>query len=349
MQKRAILLDVARPPLRLIAEEAGVSEPTVSRVLNGRAGVASATHARVTAVLRRHGFDNVPAPGSDRSTTIGIVCSDFLNPVFPTFVHMVSAELGRRGYVAQTALADADLVTEERCIEELTRSGVRSLIFIGGRHAETAGQIGHYRQLADDGVSMVFVNGRELDLDVPQIYCDEEAGARMATRHLVELGHTAIGCLLGPRAYIPTVRFIAGYRAVLAEHGLHELPGAVAEVPFTIEGGRAGAARLLELGCTAAIAGNDLMALGGLLASIGDSGTPLSVVGYDGTNFTAHTHPPLTTLRQPFEEMSHLIAEAIIAETNRSTNCRDRFVFEPRLIVRGSTSRPRSAFSKPAV
>lgn len=336
-----------RPPLRVIAREAGVSEPTVSRVLNGRAGVAESTRARVVAVLREHGFVDVPEPGGGPTSVIGVVCGNFLNPVFPTFVHSISNAMGRRGYLTQVAVVDRDFAPEERCILELTRSGVDGIVFVGGRHAEVEGDISGYRDLVAEGTPIVLVNGRELDLDVPQLYCDEEAGARMAVRHLVELGHTEIGCLLGPHAFIPTPRFVAGFRRVLADHDLLELPGSVVEVPFTLEGGRAGAMRLLELGCTAAIAGNDLMALGGLLASIDQHDEPFSVVGYDGTDFTAHTNPPLTTLRQPFENMARLIAEAMVAEIGGSDRYRDRFVFEPTLVVRGSTSRPQAAFSRP--
>lgn len=324
---------------------AGVSEPTVSRVLNGRLGVAAATRQRVIAALGQLGFDRVPEPRPARRNAIGIVCGEFLNPVFPTFVHHISFELSRRGYLTMIAVTDRDLVPEERCITELVDANADGIIFIGGHHAETDGRLDHYRDLFEGGTPVVLVNGTATDLPVPHVRCDEEAGARKAVTHLIRLGHRTIGCLLGAQRYIPTKRFIDGYRATLAAHGIAELAGAIVDAPFTLEGGRAGATRLLERGCTAMICGNDLMALGAVLAasSAGTSHTDVSVVGYDGTEFTTHTHPPLTTLRQPFEDMARLVCDAIISEIEGTNRFRDHFVFEPQLLSRESTHPPRAS------
>jgi LacI family repressor for deo operon, udp, cdd, tsx, nupC, and nupG len=330
---------VTRPPLKEVAALAGVSEPTVSRVLNGRPGVAATTRARVNAAVRELGFDGVPEVRSDRRRAIGIICGEFLNPVFPAFTHHISFELSRRGYLSTVTVTDRDLVPEERCVAELVDYGVDGIVFIGGRHAELDGRLDHYRDLAAGGTPIVLVNGIATELQVPHVRCDEEAGARKAVTHLIRLGHRRIGCLLGAQRYIPTVRFIRGYRETLAAHGIAEPEGAIVDAPFTIEGGRAGATRLLERGCTAMICGNDLMALGAVLAANTSTGshTDVSVVGYDGTEFTTHTHPPLTTLRQPFEDMARLVCDAVISEVEGSNRFRDHFVFEPQLLSREST------------
>jgi len=185
---------------------------------------------------------------------------------------------------------------------------------------------------------MVFVNGATIDLPTPHVWCNEQVGARKAVSHLIALGHTSIGCLLGSPRYVPTERFIAGYRSVMADFGLPEPEGAIIDAAFTLEGGRAGATRLLDRGITAMITGNDLMALGAVLAArTHASATQVAVVGYDGTDFTAFTDPPLTTLRQPFGEMAQLVADAIISEIDGSHRFRDRFTFEPQLVVRDSS------------
>ena len=137
---------------------------------------------------------------------------------------------------------------------------------------------------------------------------------------------------------MPTRRFISGYRRALYDAALIEPDGGIIDGAFTLEGGRAGAARLLERGITAMIAGNDLMALGAVLA--GETlDAPVSVVGYDGTDFTSYTNPPLTTLRQPFDDMAKLIADAIVNEIEGGHQFRDHFVFRPQLLSRGSTHR----------
>ncbi len=325
-----------RPPLKLVAELADVSEPTVSRVLNGREGVSEATRARVIEALRSLGYDEAPEPQPVRRQVVGIVCGEFLNPVFSTLVHHISTELGRRGYLSSVAVTDRDLVPEERCIRELASHGVDGMVFMGGRHSEFGGDLGHYRRLHADGTPFVFVNGTATDLPVPHVRCDECAGARKAVSHLIQLGHTRIGCLLGSSRYIPTVRFVDGYRETMAAHGLTEPADAIAEVPFTLEGGRAGATRLIDQGITAMIAGNDLMALGAILAGRA-RGIEISVVGYDGTDMTMFTDPPLTTLRQPFEDMAQLVGEAIVSEIEGNERFRDHFVFEPQLLARNTT------------
>lgn len=327
-----------RPPLKDVAALSGVSEPTVSRVLNGREGVAISTRDRVVEALRTLGYDHVPDPQPTRRGVVGLVCGEFQNPVFAAFLNQISTELGRKGHLTTVSVTDPDLAPEERCVDELVRSRVDGIIFLGGRHTEVDGDRTHYRALFDSGTPIAFLNGDDTGLAAPHVWCDERAGARKAVHHLVALGHTRIGCLLGSPKYVPTERFVAGYRSVLGEAGLPEPDGAIIDVTFTLEGGRAGATRLLDRGITAMIAGNDLMAQGAILAATAHPvATEVSVVGYDGTDFTAFTDPPLTTLRQPFNEMAQLITDAIISEIDGTCRFRDHYVFEPELVVRAST------------
>ena len=332
---------MGRPPLKSVADLAGVSEPTVSRVLNGRPGVASATRQRVVEALDRLGFRDVPEPRRSRRNAIGLVCGEFTNPVFPTLVHHLSTQLGRHGLLAIVAVTDPQLVPEERCIAELVDANVDGLVLLGGRHAEVDHDLGLYQRLLDEGLPLVLVNGGATSLDTPQIYCDEGAGAVKAVAHLAELGHTSIGCVLGSWRYVPTHRIAGGYRAALETAALEEPLDAIVETSFTLEGGRAGATRLLRRGITGILAGNDLMALGAIqaatragLAVPGD----VSVVGYDGTDLTDMTNPPLTTLRQPFEDMAVLVVDALLSEIDGSHRYRDHYVFEPQLVARETTA-----------
>lgn len=326
-----------RPPLKQVATLAGVSEPTVSRVLNGREGVRDATRARVVEVLESLGYDRVPDPRPPRRGVIGLVCGEFLNPAFATFAHHISTELARRNQLTSIVVTDRELAPEDRCVRELEQSGVDGFVFVAGHHAELDGDLSHYERLHDAGVPVVLVNGMATTLDVPHVRCDEGAGARQAVSHLIKLGHTRIGLLLGSKRYIPTLRFIEGYRETMADHGLDEPSDAIVETAFTLEGGRAGATRLLDNGVTAMVAGNDLMALGAVLASRVRNGPPVSVIGYDGTDMTQLTDPPLTTLRQPFEDMAQLIVDAVLAETDGASSFRDHYVFEPQLVARSTT------------
>ncbi len=329
---------MARPPLKQLAALAGVSEATASRVLNGRPGVSDSLRERVDAAMRQLGFDGAPEPSLPRRNVVGVICGDLLNPIFPTMLHHLSTELARKGLLTTVAITDRDLMSEERCITELVDQRVDGVVFVGGHHAEVDGDLSHYEELAVSGMPMVFVNGSQTSLPVPHVLCDEEAGARMAVAYLARLGHTRIGCLLGSQRMIPTRRFIAGYRQALYDAALIEPEHAIIDATFTLEGGRAGAKRLLDRGVTGMIAGNDLMALGAVLAAR-TMGKDVSVVGYDGTDFTSFTDPPLTTLRQPFEDMARLVSDAIVSEIDGDHRFRDRFVFQPQLLSRASTHR----------
>lgn len=329
-----------RPPLRDVAELAGVSEPTVSRVLNGRLGVAPSTRERVIAALAELGYTEVPEPRTARRQVIGMVVGELTNPVFPTFAHHLRLHLARHGYLLIVAEGDPQHASEERCLEELVTSGVDGMVFLGGRHAEINGDLTIYRRLLERGLPFVLLNGRQTDLPVPHIRCDEGAGSERAVDHLVALGHRRLGLLLGSSRYIPTRRFIDGYRRALDRHELSEPMGAITETVFTLEGGRAGAARLLRNGITGVIAGNDLMAMGAASAAAARGlAVPgqLSVVGYDGTDVTAYTNPPLTTLRQPFEDMASLISDAIRSGIDGAHLFNDTYVFEPQLVARESS------------
>lgn len=332
-----------RPRLKDVAELADVSEPTVSRVINGREGVATRTRERVVAALAELGFDAVPLPSRIRAGVVGLVCGDLTNPVFPTLIHHISDLLARQGHLTTVTVVDQYMNPEERCVDEFLDTSVGSVVFLGGRHAEVEGNLDNYRRLLEHDRSIVLVNGRVTDLPAPHIRCDESVGAIKATRHLIQLGHRRIGCLLGSNRYVPTSRFLSGYRRAMAQSGLAEPDGSVVESVFTLEGGRAGGTRLIENGITGVIAGNDLMALGAIHAAQ-TSGLriphEMSVVGYDGTELTALTSPSLTTLRQPFEDMARLISDAVINEMAGGRRFRDHYVFEPELMARGSTGRP---------
>lgn len=332
---------MSRPKLRDVAALAGVSEPTVSRVLNGKTGVAPATHSRVVAALGELGWTDVVAPGAERHGVIGVVTGEFSNPVFPALIDAISLNLALRDHLTTVAMT-AQYNSEERCIDEFLRSGVDGIVLLGGRHAETEGDLSHYEQLIGDGVPLVFVNGRRTELPVPHVLCDEEAGARRAVEHLLTLGHTRIGCLLGSPDYIPTSRMIEGHAHTLDKAGLAQTADDIITTAFTLEAGMAGARRFIDQGYTAVCTANDLMALGAISAanamgrSVPDE---FSVVGYDGTALTGLTAPPLTTLRQPFEKMTRLVVEAMLSELDGSPRYRDHYVFEPELVSRGSSGR----------
>jgi alanine racemase len=231
---------------------------------------------------------------------------------------------------------------EERYVQEFLATQVDGVVFVAGHHAEVEGDLSCYEQLVDHGMPFVLVNGAQTGFAVPHVWSDEAVAAERGVEHLLALGHQRIGCVLGSRRYVPTLRFINGHRRAMEAAGHEVGEDAVVETSFTLEGGQAGARRLMNRGYTGLICGNDLIAIGAVWAArklgLRVPGE-VSVVGYDGTDFTATSDPPLTTLRQPFDDMAELVAAAVVSEIDGSRRFRDSYVFAPELIARSSTGR----------
>jgi DNA-binding LacI/PurR family transcriptional regulator len=164
---------------------------------------------------------------------------------------------------------------------------------------------------------------------------------RLAVSHLSELGHERIGLAAGPAHYIPVIRKVEGFatavggRSLLVEHSL-----------FTIEGGRAAAGALIDQGATGIVCASDLMALGAIQAARSRGRKvprDLSIVGYDDSPMMAFTDPALTTVRQNVPAMCNAAVRALLEQLAGRSLLRQEYLFQPELVVRGSTGavRPR--------
>jgi DNA-binding LacI/PurR family transcriptional regulator len=161
----------------------------------------------------------------------------------------------------------------------------------------------------------------------------------MAVRHLAHMGHTRIGVLAGPRRYTSTQQLLAGYQTAMSSLGFALDDRQISETLFTLEGGRAGVATLIEAGVTAVICGGDLMALGaidGLRARNLDTPADLSIVGFDGTELVSHTDPPLTSIRQPVDRMAASVAFLLQNQDSAGTRVH---LFQPDLVIGRTTGR----------
>ena len=139
------------------------------------------------------------------------------------------------------------------------------MVFVSPESTDVAASHEHYRQLKDEGVHMVFVNGGMPSLDVPNVGVDEQSAGYLATRHLVELGHERIGFVSGPNWSMPSRLKTAGWEVALAEAGFSHGPELIAHAPYGAAGGATAMAALLEtVRPTAVICSSDLMALGAI-------------------------------------------------------------------------------------
>jgi DNA-binding LacI/PurR family transcriptional regulator len=332
------------PPERLrlqdVAGISGVSEATVSRVLNDKPGVAKATRQAVLTALDLLGYERPQKLQRRRSGLIGLIVPELTNPVFPAFVQVIESALAQDGYTPILCTMTAGGVPEREYIDMLLERGVNGIIFVSALHADSTADHSHYTSLVQSGLPIVLVNGYVEGLPVTSISSDDGAAMRIAVAHLVSLGHGRIGLATGPLRYRPSALKREAFLKTMKDLAQVDAAGLVQESFFTVEGGRAAAQRLLEADVSAIVCANDLMALGAVraiqsrqLSVPGD----VSVIGYDDTALITFTEPPLTTVRQPVRAMGEAAVRALLDELRGAPIPHGDLLFHPELVVRGSS------------
>ncbi len=335
---------MARARQRDIAAAAGVSEATVSRVLNDHPGVSEATRQSVLVALDVLGFERPTYLRRKSAGLVGLILPELTNPIFPAFAQLIETALARRGFTPILCTQTAGGIHEDDYVQSLLDHGVSGIINISGLHADSDAKTERYFRLRDLGMPLVLVNGSVDGLNVPTIANDDVAAVELAVAHLVGLGHERIGLAAGPERFIPVIRKVWGFRGAMGRHtalSRADVDALVVHDLFTVDGGAAAAARLLDLGVTAIAAASDLMALGAVQA-VRARGLrvpqDISVVGYDDSPLVAFTDPPLTTIRQNVTAMSETAVTALVEVIGGSNTRAKEFLFRPELVVRGSTA-----------
>ncbi len=330
-----------------IAAQAGVSEATVSRALNGKPGVSSATRQAVLTALDVLGYERPTRLRERRAGLVGLVIPELENPIFPAFAQVIETVLAQHGYTPVLCTQTPGGVSEDEYVEMLLERGVSGIIFISGLHADTHANPERYHRLRERRLPIVLINGYLTGVDAPFISNDDVASMELAVGHLVSLGHTRIGLAVGPQRFLPVIRKIAGFtQSMKAMLGVDSVDELVECSLFSVEGGHAAAGALIDRGVTAIVCGSDLMALGAVRAARSRGlAVPrdISVVGYDDSSLIAFTDPPLTTIRQLVLAMGHAAVRALIDEVAGVPAPRAEFVFRPELVVRASTGPVRGA------
>jgi DNA-binding LacI/PurR family transcriptional regulator len=322
-----------------VATRAGVSHQTVSRVVNGHPNVAPRTRARVERAIAELGYrPNVAAralvTGSTR--TIGIITMH-LNQYGPAQT-LVGLEKAAReaGYSVSVAILD-DMAVRE-VVDRFVAQRVDAVVALS-TNDDAARALG----ALDLPVPLVVVQVGG-NASRPAVYVDQEAGARLATRHLLDLGHRTVHHIAGPPDWQEARARVAGWRAELEETGA-PLPGCPCG-DWTPSSGFAAGGQLVALiregePVSAVFVANDQMALG-LLAALHRAGLcvpgDVSVVGFDDVPEAAYFTPPLTTVRQDFAELGRRGVQLLLAQLRGEELHLDPVPAQ--LIVRSSTGPP---------
>lgn len=330
-----------RVTLAAIAEEAGVSLSTISKVLNGRADVSAPTRARVETLLAHHGYHR---RASSEASSSGLV-----ELVFHELEAAWSMEIIR---------GVEDVATREGMSVILTESG--------SRHSPGADWVSGVIRRRPVGVVLVFsdlppeyrevLRSRAIPFviidpagdpspDVPSIGSANWSGGLQATRHLIELGHTRIAAITGPDDMMCSHARIDGFRSAMSAAGLAVRPEWVRFGDFHTSGGLIHGRELLESPDrpTAIFAGSDLQALG-VLEAVRALGLrvpeDLSVVGYDDIPMARWVSPALTTVRQPLKRMAEEATALVLRMSRTPLDSIPRMDLATSLIVRESTAAP---------
>jgi LacI family transcriptional regulator len=337
------LPDAPRSTIAAIAAEAGVSVPTVSKVLNGRRDVAPDTRARIEAAIARTGYR--ARRGNGRSTTrarlIDLVFHDHGAPWAAEIIRGVETVAGpARVGVVLSELGGAHRPAQEWLDDVLARRPLGVILVLSDLDAAQR------QQLETRAIPFVVVDtAGEPPPGVPTVGSANWNGGLLATRHLVELGHRRIAVISGPPDVLCSRARIDGYRSALDAAGIPIDPSLIRNGDFWVDGGYRHGMELLSRPDrpTAIFAGSDFQALGVLRAARElDLRIPqdVSVVGYDDLPVISWIGPPLTTVRQPLQEMASTAARMVLDLADGVVPRNQRIDLAVELVVRESTAPP---------
>jgi LacI family transcriptional regulator len=323
-----------------IALHAGVSITTVSHVVNGTRFVSETARVRVNDAITALKY--VPSAlarslKNNRTHTIGMMIPNCSNPFFAELIRGIEDTCFAADFNVILCNSDDDANKQRKYIRVLTEKQVDGLIiFSSGGDTELS------QLLREIEMPRILLDREVEQVSADLVEVDHEAGAWIATRHLIDLGHKRIACITGPLDLAPARQRLNGYRRAIAEAGLPVTPMWEVDGGFTSEMGYSAMQRLLVLSQkpSAVFASNDLMAIGAICAATAHGlrvPEDVSVVGFDDIALAAYSSPPLTTVVQPKHQLGAMAASFLIERIAHPDRPLRREILQPKLSLRKST------------
>lgn len=342
--------DVKRKPDRVtmkdIAQELGVTVTTVSRALNDKPDISPETKGLVLQTARRMGYVQ-SALGRDLASgymkAIGCVVTTIADPYLERVLEGIENSAQEAGYAVIIATSQADPDREATIIDMLLGYRVAGIVSTSSWITQS-----HLSKLTDLNVPIVLVNSEEPSPQTTSIRIDDSQVAKLATEHLIKLGHRRIAHITVPDRSVSSRARLAGYERSLEGHGIAYDPALVIETDESEHGGAEALQRLLQVEPrpepqpSAVFCYNDQMAIGALAAShrVGlRVPEDISVVGVDDIAVSAWLEPSLTTVRQPLRRMGHMAMEMMLNLLDDRSKVKDVMI-PGELVVRESTAPP---------
>ena len=333
--------DERKITIAAIAREAGVSVPTVSRVINGRSDVAPGTRERVEKLLSRHDYRRRGTRLNVGAGLIDLVFPDLDSPWAVEIIRGVEEVAHAAGIGTVVSAVHRKTTATRQWMQNLRARATDGIILVTSDLAPPL-----HAELRRLNVPVVVVDPAGVpSMEVPTIGATNWTGGLRATEYLIGLGHRRIGFIAGPPALLCSRARLDGFRAAMEAAGLPSDGDLIQPGDFYHESGFAGGARLLALDDppTAIFAASDQMALG-VYEAIRQRGLrvadDVSVVGFDDLPEVRWSSPPLTTVRQPLSEMGMLAARTVLRLAQGEKIESPRIELATELVVRDSTAAP---------
>lgn len=326
--------------IKEVAQKAGVSVSTVSRVLTNNAPVKPETREEVQEAIKQLGYSPNAVARSLRkkvSRTIGLVIPDITNPFFPDIAKGVEDSAKEAGYHVILSNVGNDPQSEEEVIQLLRERQVDGVILVSSSPVGT-----YLHKFHNEGMKIVTVDREFKDVEVDAVICDNVSGSYQATRHLIELGHQEIAIITGPMELNITQDRLEGYKKALREKGLPVLERWIWKAGFSFNQGYSITEENFEKENipTAIFASSDIAAVAAISA-IEKHGLKvpedISVVGFDDIKLATLVKPTLTTVAQPTYEMGKQAVDLLVGGIKRGRKKAKRLVLPTKLVVRDST------------
>ena len=328
-----------RATLAMVAEAAGVSPSTVSRILNGTAKVNAVKEAAVRLAIEQLGFSPNPVArglAGGRTASIGVLTQTVSSPFYGEAHLGIESALRGEGYIPLFVSGHWAETEERKALDELMSRRVDGLIVLAGRLSDRDLQ-GYARQ-----VPMVVLGRQISGARIHSLSFDNRSGAHLATRHLIEMGHRRIAYIAGDTDHEDAVERLEGYRDAMGQAGLALEPKLIVQGDFTEAGGMLAVNRLLDdrVPFTAIACSNDQTAIGALLAlnrrniRVPDD---VSIIGFDDVAPARFSIPPLTSVQLSVYEAGEAAARGMLNLLRGQAPSGQ--LPEPRLAVRESTRR----------
>jgi LacI family transcriptional regulator len=334
------------PTIKHVAERAGVSTATVSRVLAGGSGVRRALIESVQEAVRLLDYhpNRVARNLRVRATrTIGLIIPDIQNPFFTSVVRGIEDVLQGDGYTLLLGNTDDNQERERIYLSTLHAEGVAGIILV-----TSDGRTPEFQRLLKAKVPLVVIDRVPAGLNVDAVTVANWEGAREAAAHLIDLGHRRIGLIGGPAHLSTASERQAGYEEALRAAGYASAPELIKYGDFRQTGGYRAMGELLAIPepPTAVFIANNLMTLGALQAiherglSIPDD---IGIISFDDMSWATSLQPPLTAVAQPTYELGATAAELLLARMREPERPVRRVVLNTELMIRASCGKKSDA------